>query len=318
MTAEQRSKMGGHDAGAVLRVHPHRTALDVFLDHTGQRERTAPTPEMRWGQLEEQPILDFSSEQSGRTYAFVFDYRDDPRHSWLRAKPDAVVVGESAIVSAKSVGFYNAKEWGDEDSDHVPEYAIIQEHVYMPVFDANKSYVLASIGGRPPREHVVAFDPELYGIICEATERFWKDHVLTGTPPPPDGSDKYEKFLRRKFPKDERTLRPATVDESEIAFCLQALARSHSQTEHAIALAKQKLMASIGPAPGIEGGFGQITWRTSKDRELTAWKGMAEHMRSAFGLSEDQWGALLNTFTTKTPGNRPLLLPRDWTKGGEE
>jgi hypothetical protein len=109
---------------------------------------------------------------------------------------------------------------------------------------------------------------------------WWKQYVVTDTPPPIDGSEAWTKYLSKQFRSHVLPLKPA--DDLALEWFEQ---REHAkkviaEAEQLKADAENHLREIIGEHEGIEGPFGKLTWKKTKDSEVTDYK-------KAFQLLED-------------------------------
>ncbi|WAZ20240.1 YqaJ viral recombinase family protein [Streptomyces cinnabarinus] len=223
----RRQGAGGSDVAAILGMDGHGGALRVWLEKTGQ------APERRDARLErsarrghalEGLVAEFFAEESG---LIVLDSPGTLQHvdhpHWI-ANPDRLTVApdtqardELGVLECKTRTWRSARveNWrGDE----APDGPALQAHWYMTVTGLGFAYVAGLIDDDLTwfrLEH----DDELSGLLADAVDRFWHDHVLAGLPPKPDGAEATTELLARLW--DAREEATVEVDPVEVAFLTQ-------------------------------------------------------------------------------------------------
>lgn len=192
-------RMGGHAVAAVAGIHPHLKPIEVYAQMVEDIERADPTPAMVWGTMIEPMLLEWAARELQRELS-PGDVFMSTEHEWLRSHPDARI-GDRELVSAKQVGRHRARFWGPHDSDHIPDYANGQEQLYMGIEHREVSHVVASIGGDPPKLWAVPFAPRVFELFVSIAYGFIRNHVIPRLPPPPDGSEKYNNWIKSAFAK---------------------------------------------------------------------------------------------------------------------
>jgi len=256
-------RWGGHMAGAICRRHPSLRPIDAYRHAIGASEDRPRTPEMEAGLAFEPGLLRLAGQRLKQKLRRVRP-TVDPARDWLRAAPDAQVQGRDELVSAKWVGFYNSRAWLGDESDRVPAYVAIQEHVYMAILGCSVSHVFATVGGRAPRYYAVPFRERLWGIVLERMEDFRHRYVEHEVPPPPDGSEAFDRFLSAEVRATRGEVRPATAEE--VALCLRYRSARLAEKTAGLALAevKQELRLAIGEWDGIETPDGVVSCRADR------------------------------------------------------
>jgi hypothetical protein len=136
-------------------------------------------------------------------------------------------------------------------------------------------YRVAAGGGQLPRTEIVAFFEE---------------------------TENYSEYLKRRFPRDERPMLPATDKAREAMGLLTFRRRALEDAEKKEAEVVNYFKVIIGDAGGIEG---LCTWRQNKPSTVTDWKAVALE----FGL--DRRPDIVAKHTTTKPGARPFLLVKE-------
>lgn len=113
------------DSAAVCGRSAWRTALEVWLDKTGQLPDLPPSPQMEWGLRLEPAIAEAYSERTGLDLSSPSLCRH-PQYPWMLASIDRLVSGPPKVVELKTASPFAAGEWGDPGTDEIPESYLIQ------------------------------------------------------------------------------------------------------------------------------------------------------------------------------------------------
>lgn len=248
----------------------------AVLDEGDEEEALA----MRLGNLLEPLAIDLVAQERGLHYAPGETVRH-ATESWIGATPDAFVVrpeslARTGVIEAKAVGRFRLSHWGDE-LDAVPEYVHVQVQWQMLATGLKTAYVTALLG-LEHRSFVVEHDESLASALVEVCGDFWKKHVLTHTPPEPDGSEDAWKIVKSAFPRPKRgglLWAPEPVaDLAKQAMAAKAMREKYERLEQE---KRQQLCALIGDDEGYEGDG----WRAK-------WSVRAAHTRPACQVAESR------------------------------
>jgi predicted phage-related endonuclease len=138
------------------------------------------------------------------------------------------------------------------------------------------------------------------GQLVEFAEKWWADHVIQGLPIEADGSEAYDKFLRRRYPTSTAGVLEAKPGHFDLVEAVRAAKAALKITEEVEADAVAKLKAAIGEAEGIAG---LCTWKNNKGSPKTDWEQVAKQLHAPADL--------IAKFTTNRPGARVLRLTRE-------
>ena len=158
-------------------------------------ENLDDVPEVKLGNLIEPHILDVFEKQEGVALTRSPDTMRHQAHAWMGAHLDATATG--MVVEAKSVGWYNRREWGDPGSDQIPDKFLWQiQHqlavaqlplAKVPVCFLSEAALVAFATGNPlPIEvYVIPADRDIEAYIVERCGKVWK-HIEERTLPEPE------------------------------------------------------------------------------------------------------------------------------------
>jgi predicted phage-related endonuclease len=104
-------------------------------------------------------------------------------------------------------------------------------------------------------------DVELQALMLDYATTWWVRHVVSGEPPSMDGSSQVRAWLKSRWPRDTADVRPSTPKEDVLMAALRHAKREAATWSGEVATLEAQLKEGIGPAGGIEGPEGLITWR---------------------------------------------------------
>lgn len=281
LTAEQKERrrlgIGSSDIAAIAGFNPFKSKLDVFLEKMGQGtfEGNAKT---RHGDFQEEAIAQEYAEITGAEL-IQGETVASPRNPIMLATPDRLT-REPRIIEIKSVGRRMARGW--EDRDEPPEYVIAQVQHQLAVLGYEQADVAASIGGEPVTIYNVTFDAELAGLLWEAGERFWTDHVIPKRPPEPQSAEDSERFIRIFHPASSGKMLPSSPDAEAVARTLAEAIKNRDEWAEYVEAGQAKLKMMIGDADGITG----IATFKSNKTGTPAWKQIAEELGNKIDPAE--------------------------------
>ncbi len=325
---ERQAYIGGTDAAALAGVNPPNWAqpIDVYLDKTGQAQPRATTGAMSMGNLLEPVVAQLFTQATGirlrrparpvrsRTYPWAGGHLDRWAEDGLPFE---------AKWSMRSDGWGPGLPVGTADAPTVipasddpdfrqlvPAHYAIQVQHYMAVTGRPMAYLAALLGYGDFRWYAIHRDAAVIASLMELEERFWRDNVLAGVPPEPDGSEGYGRHLRRLYPTstdDEVVATPEQqrlLDEIRLARSTAAAA-AHSQTAF-----EQRLQASMGEHGRLVAPGATVTWRQTKPRLVVRWEDLAELQLRAAGADLPA--------TRKAVGEYIRQMARDYGVASEE
>lgn len=218
-TARQ-TGVGGSDVAALLGMDPHRGPLHVWLDKTGQarEDRDARLVRAaRRGHRLEGLVAEFFAEESGLTVLDSPGTLQHVEHAHWIANPDRLVAAPGGGHDAFGIWEGKTRTWRSArlegwHGDQAPDRPAIQAHWYLTVTGYRVGYVAGLIDDDLEWFRLER-DDELCALLADAVDRFWHDHVLTGIPPQPDGSQATAELLGQLW--DAREEATVEVDPVE-------------------------------------------------------------------------------------------------------
>lgn len=208
----RKSGIGGSDIAAILGVSPYKSAVDVFLDKTGQTPDSEMNEAMFWGTVLEDVVAKHYQEITSAKVQRIGDLIRHPQHTWMIGNIDRAIVtpgsrarfdggkllGADGILECKTASAYKAGEWGTpDDDDAVPTHYAAQGMWYLGISGLEWCDVAVLIGGQKYLVKRIYRDDETIRGMVERAEEFWFKHIAEGIPPEPkDGDDAIKLFPR--------------------------------------------------------------------------------------------------------------------------
>lgn len=196
--ALRQSGIGGSDIAAILGVSPYATAYDVYQSKTQPLSDEDMNEFAYWGTVLEDTVAREFSKRSGLKIQNVNYLMRHPTHRFAIANIDRAVVNRDVsgnvrfkdgklttdqIVEIKTASEYVGKNWGNEDSDEVPDQYQCQAQWYMGVTGVDVCHMAVLIGGNKYRQYRIERNQDLIDVLFETAHDFWHNHVLAGVEP---------------------------------------------------------------------------------------------------------------------------------------
>lgn len=329
--AERVNGLGGTDMAALAGVSRWAKPIDVFFDKrpdlAPERPERETKPMQAMGHLLEPVIASLFSEATGvrlRSRAATIHCRD---HPWEIGHLDRRVHGDPSVI-------FEAK-WAMSKDGWAPTGTIVtantmgplippgygvQVQWYLHVTGARYAWLAALLGWADFRYYRVERDPGLIDTLVELGDVFWHQHVVPGVPPEPDGSEQYDKMLRRLYPRSsERTM----VASPHLATALHNLRRLRdkiTQDETDAAAIEQQVMDAMRDAAVMDFPGGKVTWRQNKPSHPIDWpavaRALARELERQYHKVDEPADDLVQAtvdsyaaqYTSEKEGKRPLVV----------
>lgn len=194
LTQEQKADralgLGGSDAAAACGISRWKTPVQLWLEKTGQveEENLDDKEFVQWGNLLEDVICDEWARRSGHKIRRENVSRVDREYPFMRANIDRNIVGLREGLEAKNSSAWLADEWGDDGTDEVPLFYLIQGAHYMRVYDYEAWNFAVLLGGNELRSYRTIRNEAVEASLIELETKFW-DCVVNRKPPPPVNMD---------------------------------------------------------------------------------------------------------------------------------
>lgn len=317
--ATRRLGIGSSDAPIITGDAPWGDLLTLYAVKSGIiDEPDIDTPATAWGKRLESVVADWFTETTGKKLRRVNRVLRSREHDWMLASLDREVVGEKALLEAKTRRF-PTDEWGAAGSAEIPAHYLVQVQHQLAVTGYDVAYVAVLFAGSDPRHYTVPRDPALIEALVELEAEFM-DCVRNGTPP--------DNLIRRQHPVVPLREGEIIADETgplargiEGVYLLRQEIKERKADLAAAEEAVKTLMAGVTAA---RAGAFRATYRQNADSNPVRWDLVAAGLRKALEtvnaahpqLVADLLGheldcdALVSLFTDTKRGNRPLLISK--------
>ena len=303
----RKSGIGGSDVAAICGISPFRRPLDVWMDKMGL---SAPkdSPAIHWGKRLERIVAD--------EFGLINECEICPgvrlQNGICIGDTDAMIPSRRSVLEVKTASAYSASEWGPSETDEIPDYYITQVQWYLGLLPPDE-YVAADvavlIGGRDFRQYRIERNAELFDVLRQRAEEFWKKFVVTKTPPPSDGSIEDIRARLKFHPADDGQMLTASPEIDALADELADAKAYLKKAEEKAAALEDRLKLIIGDASGINGNGWKCSWKKTKDGQAVDWKKAC----ALAGVSED----IITQCTSEKKGTRRFLFKSTTTKTEE-
>ncbi len=264
----RRSGIGGSDAAAVLGVHPYRGPFAVYADKVGAEQAEEDTEAMRQGRDLEDYVARRFAEQTGLRLRHEYGMLRSTAHPFMLADVDRRVVGERAGLECKTSKDIHLTRY--KNGDYPLEYYAQCLH-YLAVTGWDRWYLAVLIYGTGLLTFTIdrAEVRDDLNALIQAEESFWRNHVETRQPPPPDGLESTGAPLQALYPRADGLTLDAEPDDEALMAALLDLKREKKALDRRISEAENRLKARIGEAEALAGTSARATWRNQTRRSIS-------------------------------------------------
>lgn len=292
----RRTGIGASQIAALAGLSNYATPIAIYEEKLGMAPEL-DSYAVDLGLEIEAPIARVWAKRMNRAIAYVDTLRhNDPTKHFAVATPDRAVYptvearGDGRVLKTdvrdaemllqvKSTNWRMRHLWGDEGSDVIPSEYLCQAHWEGSVAGLQQVEFAVDFDKTKLFTYRVIVDRTFFEGLYEIAERFMIDHVRRRVPPPPDASERYGEFISRLFPRD--TLKdfeqvPPDAPIMETVHLFARLKSAEKRLEAWKQLARNRIAARIGAAPGIVGTFGKISFKATKQKTVTDWKAVAD------------------------------------------
>lgn len=185
--ADRNKGIGSSDAAAILGLSSYKTPYDIWLQKTGRVDGGGAGDAAWIGTMLENAVLKMAQEKIGRVVVPAPDHSDATFvNGVLRANVDGMVeefAKGSPIVESKTTG--QLQDWGDAETDGVPDHVLVQVTHQMICAESDVCYVarLGAAFGLTFDIFTVPLDRKFADEIRSQLEAWWDRHVVRDTPP---------------------------------------------------------------------------------------------------------------------------------------
>lgn len=168
--------IGASESGAILGLNPWRTAVDVWIEKTGEAKPLEDNLNMRLGRDLEPVIKRLFEEETGLKVRQDNKIRIDDEHDFITTNLDGMVIGEKVPVEYKTM-----TKW---DGD-IPSYYYCQIQHQMMVTNTPYCYFVVLVLGLNKQLVVEKYDRDDHFVAMMRQELvdFWNKNVIDGAIP---------------------------------------------------------------------------------------------------------------------------------------
>jgi len=327
--AARRTGIGGSDISSILGLNPWSTAVDVWLDKTGQRQDSFETNEaMYWGTTLEDVVAREYAQRTERRVQRVNQMLRHPRHEFLIGNIDrailepisraryvnGVLMGAEGVLECKTASAYKLDDWMGSDAsggETIPAHYQAQGMWYLALTGLEWCDFAVLVGGQRYLTRRLLRDEEtIAGMIARADE-FWRCNVLERIPPEPQSG----RDVQTLFPRDDGNMRDVSqaADVLERINELKVVRAQGDELAAREAELRDALQIDIGAHSGLSiDGSPLITWKAAKPGKQVDWQGafsaLAPLYEEARAAQATPASEVLQQHTTTKPGSRRFVI----------
>ena len=183
---EARSKtIGGSDISVIAGVNKYKTRVGLYNEKVlGITDEFEGNNATYWGKKLEGIVVDEIIKANGLDENFIQYYDDvasdiiyNEKYPLAHYSPDAIFDDNETpmIIEAKTTSVFNAKEWGDIDTEDIPAPYWYQVQWGMGILDIDKALVGVLIGGQTFKCYTIKRDKAVFKELYEAVEDFYNN-----------------------------------------------------------------------------------------------------------------------------------------------
>ena len=239
--------------------------------------------------------------------------REHLTEPWIAGTADALVDGGPLHLAwgleAKTAR--SSRGWGEFGTDQVPRPYEIQCRLYMAIYGLDRWDIAVDLrDAEEPGYYTILRDLDKERELIEAGRPFWFENIVAGEAPEPTGADGEGRAIAAEYPRDAGEMIASTGEIEELATQLRLAKGRAAIAGLDAARFENSLKLSLGDAEGVEGSWGRITWRRSKDRVVTEYPAAMQDFCGQDAVSVETIALLtecLQRARTSKPGSRRFL-----------
>lgn len=299
----RKTGIGGSDVAAVLGLSKWKTPYQLWVDKTSDTVEENESEILHFGQVLEQVVAD---EYARRNHVKVQRRNrsyQHPEHPELIGNIDRYIVG-GGILECKTADKFTAHLWGENNSDEIPDYYLVQVQHYMHVTGYHEAALAVLIGGNEFRQYEVSYDKELAEFAAAKCVEFWQTFVVPRVAPPALPGDDLAEYYRDRSGATVTATPYVTQLVSELKETKQRVKEEETRADDLVRMIKVFMGENSADTLLDAAGAKLATWKQAKDsvQRSTDWEALAAEC----GIDSE----LIRQYTTETikPGSRPLLV----------
>ena len=265
----RKTGIGGSDAGAIMGVSPYKGAYSVWADKLGKLEPVEDNEALRQGRDFEDYVARRFAERTGKRVRHEYGMLRSDTWPWMVANIDRRIIGESAGLECKTSRDVNMRRY--KNGEYPMEYYCQCLH-YLAVTGWDRWYLAVLVYGTDLLVFEIAradVEDDISALI-QAEDGFWRDYVLAGNQPMPDGLESTTKALEAVW---AASAPETTIDADEATDALLSrlcgLRRDRKQIDKQITETENQIKAQMQEAEVLRGTGAMATWRGMDTRRLS-------------------------------------------------
>jgi putative phage-type endonuclease len=202
----RRQHIGASEIAAVFGLDPYKSDYALWVHKTGRLDGLGlddSNDATDWGHRMEDPLATWFADHNPDWEVLPAPgslVRDD--HPLFIVSPDRIIrhreTGVLGVLELKNAGDRQRDQWLTEE-DQAPERYIIQTLMQMWATGTTTGYLCVLLNGNHPVIRRVDWDAEAVDTILTEVEAWWDRHVIGGSPPAPDESDRTTHLLEAMY-----------------------------------------------------------------------------------------------------------------------
>lgn len=288
----RRTYLGASDVAAIMGMSPWATPADVYYRKRGEDDKAKVDPVrqkiFRRGKRLEPIVIEMLKEELGIEVTKVstdaepnryvdsefdflaaeidFEWRvreeDRQRFPWARN----LEVGSIQNGEIKTVSPFQAKEWGEMDTDEVPIYYAFQSMQGLGITHRDVCMYGTLFGADNLVTYGLLADPECIAAMRARAVAFWQEHVLAGVVPPPQTIED----LQRMYLRATLSTLTATPDIAEFVRQLHEVKDQKKAAEDRETELEFQIQNALGEHEALVDAKGKpiATWKNSQHSGL--------------------------------------------------
>lgn len=259
--------IGGSDAGALMGVHPYKSAFAVWADKKGKLPPVEDNEAMRQGRDLEDYVAKRFEQATGKKVRREYDMLRSKAHPYMIADLDRRIIGEYAGLECKTSKDIYLKRYAN--GEYPIEYYCQCLH-YLAVTGFDKWYLAVLIYGTELKVFEInraEVEDDLQALIT-AEEAFWRDSIEGDVIPPPDDLINTSRALSSVWPEGNGAAICADDDMDKMLCTLARARKKRRALESEIRRLENQIKAEMGSTEWVYGSELTVQWSTRRNTRL--------------------------------------------------
>ena len=267
--------IGGSDVAAILGLSPYKTAVDIWLEKTGQTTIQSTSMAMRFGQFAEEFIAREYVRATGQAVAPYEEAFIDQDHPYLAGHIDRFILPKEGglfnstnmlsvqkLLECKTANPFAQQEWGDVGTDSVPLPYLVQCLWYLMLTGCESADLAVLFGNSDFRIYTIGRDAEVERALKERACHFWQCYIQTGIAPPAANEADCRTLFQKAIPSK---IQEADQNDLDLLDQLKTINQKLLSYEEQLSQIKQTLMNKMQDAESLQyQGKTLLTWKAPK------------------------------------------------------